>query len=222
MLYSLNASPFKQTSFSYEKEFKCLLAKITECYKLMIADKVKVDNDENKISDALCVNYLKDTKVRSRFDLTDFLFDREVPEDNTRGRTDIKVQTINSFENSDAYYIIECKRLDNQNLTGITGLNAQYITDGIQRFIERKYSAYYRINGMIGFVVEQLDIDANIVNINNLLQKKFSDANTITFLTFIDFVKEFKYQYYSVHKDIENKKIKLYHLMFDFSKNIKV
>lgn len=73
---------------------------------------------------------------------------------------------------------------------------------------------------MIGFVVEQMDICVNITNINNLLKKNFSDANTETVLSSHNFIEDFKYQYYSIHKDIEDKIIKLYHLMFDFSGNI--
>ena len=65
--------------------------------------------------------------------LNDFYFDKEVPEQD--GRADIKVLTRNCFEDDDAYYIIECKRLDNINTTGIAGLNAEYIKNGICRFV---------------------------------------------------------------------------------------
>lgn len=219
----INASSFIPSLEIYKKEFEIILIGITACYQMMVKDNVTVPNDENGIRDVLRKDYLNNRQIRDYIEFTgNYNFDREAPEDNDMGRVDIKITTQNTFINPEAYYIIECKRLDNKNLTGITGLNAKYITDGIKRFVERKYSAYYRINGMIGFVVEKFDIDANIANINNLLQNKFSDANTITFLTFINFIKDFKYQYYSVHKDIGNKTIKLYHLMFDLSKNIKV
>ncbi|MBU0700738.1 hypothetical protein KKE26_05540 [bacterium] len=143
-----------------------------------------------------------------------------MPEDNDSGRVDIKITTQNTLIEPKAYYIIECKRLDNQTPTGISSLNAKYIEYGIKRFVERKYSTYYHTNGMIGFVVEQMDICVNITTINNLLKNNFADANTETVLTSLNFIENFKYQYSSIHKDIGNKRIKLYHLMFDFSGNM--
>jgi hypothetical protein len=219
----INASFFIPSSEIYEKEFENILTGITACYQMMVNDNTTVPNDENGIRDILRKDYLNNRQIRDQIGFTGkYNVDREVPEDNDMGRVDIKIITQNTLTEPEAYYIIECKRLDNQNLTGRTGLNAKYITDGIMRFVKRKYSAYYRINGMIGFVVEQMDISANITNINNLLKKNFDDANTETVLTslyFIEFIEDFEYQYYSIHKDIKDRKIKLYHLMFDFSTN---
>lgn len=221
MYNRIDAVPFTPSLEIYEKEFENILTGITACYQIMLKDNVTMPNDENKIRDTLRNNYLNNRQIRDQIGFTGkYNFDREVPEDNDMGRVDIKIITQNTLTEPEAYYIIECKRLDNQNLTGVSGLNAKYITDGVKRFIETKYSAYYRINGMIGFVVEQMDIFANIININKLLMENFSNANTETILTFHNFIKDFKYQYYSIHKDIKDRKIKLYHLMFDFSANI--
>lgn len=60
---------------------------------------------------------------------------------------------INLFINDDVYYIIECKRLDINNLNGISGLNGEYILEGICCFVFLKYLCYYKINGMIVFIV---------------------------------------------------------------------
>ncbi|MDO9465659.1 MAG: hypothetical protein Q7J67_10245 [bacterium] len=65
-----------------------------------------------------------------------------------------------------------------------------------------------------------MNIANNIKNINRLLSNNFADANTKKQLTSVGFIKDFRYQYYSIHNDIKKKEIKLYHLMFDFSKNI--
>ena len=88
------------------------------------------------------------------------------------------------------------------------------------RFVTEYYSSYYGINGMIGFVIEQMNIADNIKSINGLLTNNFKTANTKKKLTPAAFIKKFKHSYYSIHKNIENKKIKLYHLMFDFSANL--
>jgi len=220
-MYSrINANSFIYSSEFYESEFEGILTGITICYKMMIKDNIKVPNNENKIRDILRKDYLNNIAIRDSIGFTDkYNFEREVPEDNDLGRTDIKITTKNTLKDPKAYYIIECKKLNNKNLTGETGLNAKYITDGIKRFIIIKYSTYCRINGMIGFVVERMDISANIKNINKLLKDNFSDENPVPCLKHLNFIKDFEYQYYSIHK-IGNKKIKLYHLMFDFSESI--
>ena len=221
IMYNLNAFDFQYRNEPYELGFERILTGITACYRMMIKDNVTVpSNDENRIRDILLLDYLKKRDIKNRVNLTDYRFDREIPEDCTKGRVDIRVISKNDFEIDEAYYSIECKRLDNKNLMGTTGLNAEYIKNGILRFIERQYSAFYGVNGMIGFVVERMNIADNIKSINGLLNSKFPSTNTKKKLTPVDFIKKFKYSYYSIHKDIENKIIKLYHLMFDFSANL--
>lgn len=219
MLSNLDSSVFRESAGFRDAEFQDVLTKIVYCYRLMLSNNVSVANAENEIRDELLINYLKNNKIRNNLQLTPYLFDREVPEDATKGRTDIKVQTTNTFMDTSAYYIIECKRLDGKNLKGETGLNAEYIGSGIMRFVSGHYSTNKHLNGMIGFVVERMDINANITNINHLLKERFSEANTETVLTSLNFIRDFQYQYYSLHKDKDNKKIKLYHLMLDFSAN---
>lgn len=220
MLSKLNPSAFLESTNFKDAELQDILTKIVYCYRLMLSNNVRVANKENQIRDELLINYLKNNKIRNQLQLIAYLFDKEVPEDNTKGRTDIKVQTVNTFVDTSAYYIIECKRLDSQNLRGETGLNAEYIKSGIMRFVSGRYPTNKYLNGMIGFVVERMDINANVTNINYLLKKIFFSANTETVLTSLNFIRNFQYQYYSLHKGTDNKKIKLYHLMFDFSANM--
>lgn len=141
MRNGIDATSFSPSLEIYVREFENILTGITACYKMMVRDNVIVPNDENKIRNTLRKNYLNKRQIRDRIEFTgNYNFDREVPEDNDMGRVDIKITTQNTLTEPEAYYIIECKRLDNQNLTGKTGLNAKYITDGIMRFVERKYS----------------------------------------------------------------------------------
>ncbi len=177
--------------------FKTLMFTIYKCYELMIKDKLILPNLENNIRDILLYDYLNNNKIRQTLDFSNFLFDPEVPENS--GRSDIKVQTYDTFQNTKAYYIIECKRLD-----GYATLNKEYIKNGINRFLTTeyppKYSSFYKISGMIGFVVKDIDIDENI-------QKIGSFFNTIQ-----------KDKVY----DSNHESLKFYHLMMDFSKNIEV
>lgn len=215
----INASSYPFAKDDYRNEFEDILSKIITCYNLMITDNVSLTNDENAIRDVLLINYLKDNSIRKKIKLTDFLFDREVPEDKSLGRTDIKIQTLNTFQDTSAYYIIECKRLDATNLNGKTGLNAKYIENGIYRFASTTYSTHYKTNGMIGFVVESIDINTIRTSINNLLTTNFSEASTTQNLQYREIVTDFGFSYCSRH-NLPEDSVVLYHLMFDFSKNI--
>ena len=220
----LDASQFDPTPDIYEKEFKRILAGITICYQMMINEVFVPANDENKIRDILYNRYLNNNKLRNALKLIHYSFDCEVAEYSKDGELvgylDYKISTENTFIETEAYYIIECKRLNNKTLTGTSGLNGEYIKNGILRFVIRKYTSFYGLNGMIGFIVESMDIDGNIQNINMLLENDFKHSNTKDKLEPAIFIDNFKFSYSSLHEDIEGNKIKLFHLMFDFSRNI--
>ncbi len=219
MFSSLNATGYKYNTVFYNAEFEDLLSKIIVCYDMMIEDKVILVNDENSIRDVLLINYLKNDEIRNKIGLSGhYLFDREVPEDNSVGRTDIKVQTPNTFITTNAYYTLECKRINASNPLGRTGLNAKYISNGICRFTTNTYSSYHRTNGMIGFVVVEMDIHKNITHLNKLMQT-FKDANTTKEMNVRNIARDFNYCYCSSHT-IEKNEISIYHLMLDVSGNI--
>jgi hypothetical protein len=219
MFTELNASGYTHKNIFYNAEFEDILAKIIACYNLMVVDNLNLSNDENSIRDVLLISYLKNNSVRNKIQLTDFLFDREVPEDLSIGRTDIKIQTLNTFADTGAYYTIECKRLDAVNTNGKTGLNALYIKNGISRFVSKSYSSHYKTNGMIGFLVQELDIHQNIIRINNLMKNSFKEANLTRDLISRSVSVGFDFSYCSTHI-INSEEITIYHLMLDFSKNI--
>jgi len=199
-LDSLDATPFLFAINEYEVEFKNMMLNLYSCYEYLLANGESVpSNHENTIRDIL-LKYLKDTKIRNEYCIIEgYRFDKEV--DEGEGRVDIKIININDFENHDAYYVIECKRLD-----GYATLNKAYIDDGLNRFTSSYkssksnpyYSSYYGVNGMIGFIVKEIDIGENIKQIgdffNSIEKDKLYDSN--------------------------HKNLKLYHLMMDFSKNI--
>lgn len=213
MFGNLNASNYHDNTFFYNSQFEDILSKIVDCYQIMISDNVILPNNENEIRDVLLLKYLKNNSVRKTIGLTSYLYDREVPEDNTIGRTDIKIQTLNTFIDTNAYYIIECKRLDNTNLQGRTGLNAKYIENGILRFTSKMYSTHYKTNGMIGFIVEKLDIIQNVGHINVLLSNMLDNPKIC--LDRRQIHSDFDFCFCSIHNEIV-----IYHLMLDFSRNI--
>lgn len=218
MFGELNASGYAYNTTFYNAEFELVLSKIISCYQLMVRGDFELENNENLIRDHLYLNYLNNNKIRSQIQLKNYYFDREIQEDKTKGRTDIRILSSYSFEDTDAYFILECKRLNSININGTTGLNSEYVKSGICRFTSKTYSIFYKTNGMIGFVVDSLNITQNIKHINNLMINQ-TETNTISEIQSREINPDFEHSYCSKHT-VENDSIILYHLMFDFSKNM--
>lgn len=218
MFAELNASNYDSREDFYKKEFEEILLKIIICYKLMVTDNVALVNDENKIRDVLVNDYMNNHIIKRRIDFR-YIINPEVPQALTTGRPDIKIQPPDPFIEREAYFIIECKRLDATNPNGTTGLNAKYIENGIYRFTSSSYSSHHKTNGMIGFVVVPMDINKNVSFINNLLTNIYLNAYTTQNLQYREIVPGFDFSYCSCH-NITQKSVVLYHLMFDFSKQI--
>lgn len=218
MFEEMNASGYEYNNIFYNSELEELLSKVIVCYELMLEDKVVLSNNENLIRDVLYIKYLNDNSVRNKINLKNYYFDREILEDETNGRTDIRILSPYSFEDTKAYFILECKRLNAKNPDGKSGLNSEYVKNGICRFTTKTYSTFYKANGMIGFVVEGIDIHQNTDSINQLLIS-CTESNTSQLLQFREVVPDFEYTYCSSH-DLNDDSIILYHLMLDFSKHI--
>jgi len=125
-------------------------------------------NDENKIRNILVEEYLDEYKIRKRNQMTEYRFAPETQENydgngSYLGRADIKIILKTDFEKNDAYYLVECKRLD-----GSVSMNKKYLTEGVNRFVTQKYSAHYGKNFMLGFVVGDIDIQNNAKNIEGI------------------------------------------------------
>lgn len=128
----------------------------------------RMPNDENRIRSILLKEYLAVDDIQRNSKMTEYRFEPETLENydgkgNFIGRADIKVILKTDFEKNDAYYLIECKRID-----GTKTLNKKYVNDGIARFVTKKYSSYYGKNFMLGFVVKDIDIQKNTANIESI------------------------------------------------------
>lgn len=220
LMNNLDASAYAFSGIYYYSEFEELLRKITRCYKDMVASDCQLPNDENKIRDYLFVNYLNNDAVLRNMQFGQYIFAREALEDFGDGRVDLKIISLNTFENKQAYYIIECKRINSINTQGKTGLNGEYVINGMNRFLnEGKYSSFYGTNGLIGFVVSQLDIQTNMKEINTLAKAHLVGSYTQEIQP-ENFISDFQYLYSSHHTKENGENIKLYHLMYDVSDKI--
>ena len=223
---SLNATSFVYSQTRRDSCFESILTTCVEVYRTIIGSAIALANNENLIRDVFLA-CLQCVKFKKKCGLKHLKFDKETIE-NT-GRADIRVlPTKAEYINDEEYYIIECKRLDSKNLYGISGLNAEYVKNGICRFVSGYYSTYYGCNAMFGFVVEHVDMENDIVNnINSMLNVTMTNdrdvdvnANVIQQMCNQDFANSYPYSYISIHTHISGNELVLYHLMFDFSNNI--
>ena len=142
--------------------------------ELMVRDYKKggcrLDNLEEVIRTCLVQNYLDNDDRKDDLGLRGIKvrFDIEIHEGydpitiSHKGRTDIRIVSDDWFKNRNAYYIVECKRLDGENT-----LNNLYVKEGVQRFVgdSPKYSSFYNKNIMLGFCVKKHDIKRNVIRI---------------------------------------------------------
>jgi hypothetical protein len=214
----LDASKFKYHGIFCNKEFEDILTGIIACYYSIVSEKIQLPpNNENYIRDIMLRDYLRNTQFKNKHPpLYNYHFDKEITEE--EGRVDIRILLVKPYIDEYAYYIIECKRLDNKNKDGISGLNGKYVYEGIMRFVSKTYPFYKQTAGMIGFFIVKTNIDHTIEKINGIL-KKVKGIKIQKELEKVKIIPEFAYSYCSSHNIGNNKKF-IYHLMFDFSDNI--
>lgn len=218
-------SGFKNTTLNRliaTKSLSFIVGKVLICLKMMqqdcITNSIKIPNREPDICNYLFSNYLNNDTIVKTTGLDEFRFFSEVPENyvnNTpRGRADLQVFSIDDFRHRDRYFIIECKRIDG-NLT----LNREYVNEGIRRFAcdDPKYTSYYRINCMLGFVVRDINILGNTAAINALLRTDCSDIYTVAYLS----AGAIPQTFISSHGLGEDSSIELLHAFSDCSKIVR-
>lgn len=202
----LNASAFTKSNIYLDREFEFILNGVYKCYQKMLVDYSRIENNENKIRNRLYKDYLKSSITRTWLGLENYIFHPEVPEIDENydesARTDLIVYNALTYvKDETAYYVIECKRID-----GTKSLNDKYVTNGINRFVDDRYPSNKSVNGMIGFVVRQIDIDDNISRITGLISYAF--------------IPQFSFTYTSTHTSVSSRMFTLYHLMLDFTQLI--
>ena len=200
----------------YRANFEKITTFILDICELIVEDyerkQLKLPNDENKIRSIMLEEYMKTHK--GVYGMSDYRFELEVPENYAGngqfiGRVDIRVLLKSDFEKEDAYYIIECKRID-----GSSDLNKKYVNEGVARFVTKKYSSYYGRNIMLGFVVKEIDISSNTKLIEEIQNADLNHQMHGNF-EFIDskgVTESYKCIYQIQHGEVE-----LRHIFLDYS-----
>ncbi len=200
----------------YRANFEKIANYILTICELVVEDyekkRLKLPNDENQIRSIMLEEYMK--KQKGVYGMSDYRFELEVPENYAGngqhiGRVDIRIILKSDFEKEDAYYVIECKRID-----GTFDLNKKYVKEGVARFITQKYSSYYGRNIMLAFVVKKIDMFANVQIIEKIQN---ADSNEhmhgdFEFLGSNDVTESYKCMY-----QIQSGEVELRHIFSDYS-----
>ena len=91
------------------------------------------------------------------------------------GRIDITLKFMHQFGNEDAYVAIECKRVG----ANLSGLNANYVTKGVDRFVTGQYAAGHEWGFMLGYVLAS-PVNDVIKTVDNRLQSDYGAAAKLT------------------------------------------
>lgn len=155
-----------------ESNFEKIVQYLMDMSEALVCDLVNrgdtLPNDENKIRSIILEEYLDKDEVRKNNRMISFRFTPENMENYNGvgtyiGRTDIRITLTSDFKKRNAYYIVECKRID-----GLDSLNKKYVEEGVGRFVREKYSSYYGRNVMFGFVIKKVNVFQNTKKIENI------------------------------------------------------
>ncbi len=185
---------------------------VKNCYS---AVRKKLPNDENQIRSILLNEYMAIDENQKKHNMSDFRFEPETQEHytgsgNYLGRADIKVVLLSDFAKNNAYYLVECKRLD-----GTRAFNKKYVAEGVNRFVTQKYSSFYAKNMMLGFIVSDIDIHDNAMQIEII--QNFSSNSIIHGNFQLLSTKETQSEIYSCQYRLIDKILELRHIFFNLN-----
>lgn len=200
----------------YRANFEKITTYIFDICALVVEDyekrQLKLPNDENKIRSIMLEEYMN--KQKDAHGMSGYKFELEVPENYAGsgqhiGRVDIRILLKSDFEKDDAYYIIECKRID-----GSSDLNKKYVKEGVARFVTEKYSSYYGRNIMLGFIVKKIDVSSNAKLIEEIQN---ADLNQQMHGNFEFIESEGVTESYKCMYQIQSGEVELRHIFSDYS-----
>ncbi len=212
-----------------DEQFVAILRGIARAHRAMLVDCSAIENNERRIRNYLYEHYLSNGLFKEKHGLFPFHFEpepAEIKDGEEVGYLDIKVITFDTFKEPKNYYTVECKKLDGkyklikpktETKYLSNSLATEYIENGVFRFVSQQYPTPLGVNGMIGFVVEAVDIEEGITDIASLMQERFTNCKTSRVLEKVLSDDDFEFTFLSTHQDVEENVFDLYHLMLDFS-----
>ncbi|MCI0692777.1 hypothetical protein L0337_12335 [candidate division KSB1 bacterium] len=200
--------------------------KITvEAYQRMRQDGVaRRDWEENTFTACLAENYIRPLAFPFVYVVPHvkiYTPEMKTGETSTKRANEIDIRLFGSWEENyhQIHFVWECKRISGRNLDKENdSLIAEYVTEGIDRFIDGEYAASLDDAGLLGYVL--LGEAAQIVrDINRSMQdphrkRQLSDSDCLVSAAAIG---AFNDVYQSHHIRLDNQKpIRLHHLFLTF------
>lgn len=102
------------------------------------------------------------------------LDDNELPGEIT-GRIDIALLFAEWFDNEDAYFGVECKKIDGRSSGAAHSLDKAYVETGVQKFADGRYCGKQDVAMMLGYLLSPPCEDA-FDRINSILAAKFGST----------------------------------------------
>lgn len=96
--------------------------------------------------------------------------DMEVDTDLSRVTGQKDIVFFPSVSDEDVYFCLEAKRLNALVSGSRQSLAHEYVIEGMQRFVDRKYSRRVRHGGMLGYVLDG-DVDRAMTNVGNVIRR---------------------------------------------------
>jgi hypothetical protein len=97
--------------------------------------------------------------------------DMSTDDPNVLGRIDLTLQFLHQFDDEDAYVAIEAKRVG----AGEATLNRRYVTEGVERFAQGRYSPGHPWAFMLAYVLRE-PVARPIAGINGHLVRGYGEA----------------------------------------------
>ena len=200
----MDATVFGFREVYFRIQLQGLLKDIGVVYKLICHSGCMLQNDENKIRNEFGHFFCEQTYKASTSTAKDYYYDQEAWLPKSAGRVDMRFLSPNCYGHQDAFFAIECKRLDSKS-----PLCQEYVDNGIRRFTTGKYPSLLGCNAMLGFVVSSIDLTTTIESINKHLDSSEYLTTTSTKMTEMVGLKS--------HHSMPHSFV-LYHLWMDFSR----
>ena len=199
----MDASVFEYRKVFYRSQLHGLLNDICGVYALICKNGQHLPDDENKIRDEFGKYFFDQAYKITTTTAKNYHYGSEVWLQLTSGRVDMQFLSYNIYSIQDAFFAIECQRLD-----GKSHLSREYVDNGIRRFTSGKYPTLLGCNAMLGFVISAIDLTSTVSQINRHL--KISEYLR-TSSTMQDKMVELESQHSMPHDFV------LYHLWLDFA-----
>ncbi len=216
----------EQFKVSWEAFVQFVLNITIEAYQKMRRDCVaRKDWEEDTFTICLAENYIQPLAFPFSVYVTPrariHTLEMKTGEFSAKRAKEIDIRLYGSWEENyhRIHFVWECKRISDRNLDKENNfLVAEYVTEGIWRFIDGEYAASLDDAGMLGYVLLG-DVAPIVSDINRSMQdphrkRQLSDSDCLASVTAIE---AFNDVYQSHHLRLDNQKpIRLHHLFLTF------